>query len=446
MGLFSGIKSRYKKSEAAVVVQNLLEHQAGAGLLTLDPAKLANKLVAIVWDAKPDIFNGKFGQRPHKIAVAASALANGIYLFEEDNPNRNALVFSLSNILKDLETNGGLYPFNSLDQQLIKAAMSVIAEIGKEFSDAPLENERNQVDYGILDIQAKGLLLEFYDAFCDHFNSIAPEMLGARKNSDSIEALSEFATLITMIEVLNQWVAKKLDSSTNSIKEKTGEIITCYTAQFDLICKFEEYETNNEHFFKIQKFVKSKIKERTSMIAAFNSNAINSGLESYIHDYVSYQEPLKDKNVEDFIESRVEAILGTKCITNSIETRLEPEKKKDTEETAKLLEELQSQMDSMVSAFYWEKDRESQTVILSKLSGHLITLLEVVGAEDFDSFYNDADTMGKTAMVLAAVMSGNIKLMDAFGEYKGIDFDAEMDKADVTRNYMFEKYEEIKGA
>ena len=27
MGLFSGIKNTYKKSEAAVIVQNLLEHQ-----------------------------------------------------------------------------------------------------------------------------------------------------------------------------------------------------------------------------------------------------------------------------------------------------------------------------------------------------------------------------------------------------------------------------------
>jgi hypothetical protein len=442
MGLFSGIKSRYKKSEAAVIVQNLLENQAGAGLLALDPAKLANKLVATVWESKPDIFNGKFGQRPHKIAVAASALANGICLFEDSNPNKNALVFSLSNILEELGTNGGLYPFNSLDQQLIQGAMSVIAEIGNELSGSPVGNERDRVDYGILDIQAKGLSMEFYDAFCDHFNSIAPEMLGTRKNSDSLEALSEFATLITMIEILNQWAANELDSSTNSIKKKTGEIIKCAAAQFDLICKFEEYTTDNEHFFKIQKFVKSKIKEHTSMIAAFNSNAISLGLESYIHDYLSYQEPLNDKKIEDYIESRVQAILGNRCITKSIETRLEPEKKKDTEKITQLLEELQNQMNNMVSAFYWEREREKQTVILSKLSNHMLVILEVVGPEEFESFYDDADTMGKTAMILAAVMSSNTQLMDAFDGYKGIDFDVEMDKADTYRGYMYEKYAE----
>ena len=47
MGLFSGIKSRYKKSEAAVVVQKLLEHQANVGMCDLDPRKTANKLVEL---------------------------------------------------------------------------------------------------------------------------------------------------------------------------------------------------------------------------------------------------------------------------------------------------------------------------------------------------------------------------------------------------------------
>ncbi len=141
MGLFSGIKSTYKKSEAAVVVQNLLEHQANVGLFDLDPAKLANKLVEIVWDSKPDVFDGKFGQRPHKITVAASALANGIELFDGGDLNRNALVLSLGNILSELETNGRLYPLNSLDHQLIEASMSIFAEIAQEFSESPLAGE-----------------------------------------------------------------------------------------------------------------------------------------------------------------------------------------------------------------------------------------------------------------------------------------------------------------
>jgi len=145
MGLFSGIKSTYKKSEAAVVVQNLLEHQANVGLFDLDPAKLANKLVENVWDSKSDVFGGKFGQRPHKITVAASALANGIELFDDEDLNRNALVLSLGNILSELETNGRLYPLNSLDHQLLEVSMSIFAKIAQEFSESPLAGEIDEI-------------------------------------------------------------------------------------------------------------------------------------------------------------------------------------------------------------------------------------------------------------------------------------------------------------
>lgn len=132
-------------------------------------------------------------------------------------------------------------------------------------------------------------------------------------------------------------------------------------------------------------------------------------------------------------------------LMQDIESALQIENNKDEEETIiQLLNELQSQMDGMVSAFYWEKDRKKQIAILSKLSSHMLTLLEAVGPKEFDSFYNDADTMARTVLVLAAVMSGNTQLMDVFRGYNGIDFDVEMEKADTYRGYMFEKYEEAK--
>lgn len=133
-------------------------------------------------------------------------------------------------------------------------------------------------------------------------------------------------------------------------------------------------------------------------------------------------------------------------LMQAIGTRPQVEKNNDTEEIHQMMNKLQNQMNNMISDFYWERDRESQTVILSKLSSHMLIILEVVGPEEFDSFYNDVDSMGKTAMILAAVMSSNTQLMDAFDGYKGIDFDVEMDKADTYRGYMYDKYEEAKGA
>ncbi|MCL5668515.1 MAG: hypothetical protein M1392_00605 [Gammaproteobacteria bacterium] len=132
MGLFSGIKSNYKKSEAAVVVQNLLEHYE---LLDLGPSLMANKLVAAIWEEKPDVFSGKFGQRPHKLTVAAAALANGIHLFEKNDLNRSVLALSLGTILSEIEVNGGLYPLNSLDRQLLEEAQAGFFKVAGELDN-----------------------------------------------------------------------------------------------------------------------------------------------------------------------------------------------------------------------------------------------------------------------------------------------------------------------
>ena len=63
MGLFTGLKSNWMKSEAAVVIiQNLLEKQSNFGTCNLDAAKVANLSVGKAWETMPDVFNGNFGQ------------------------------------------------------------------------------------------------------------------------------------------------------------------------------------------------------------------------------------------------------------------------------------------------------------------------------------------------------------------------------------------------
>lgn len=128
MGFFSGIKSTFKKSEAAVVVQNLFEIQAKVGIFQYDPAKIATHLVAHVWDQTPDIFEGKFGVRPHKLAVAAVALGNGFFVFEADASLRASCLVALGEILKTIGVNGELFQFNNVDHKLFESAMQMFTE------------------------------------------------------------------------------------------------------------------------------------------------------------------------------------------------------------------------------------------------------------------------------------------------------------------------------
>lgn len=134
MGFFKDIKSTFKQSEAAVVVQNLLEHQARVGLFSGDPAKVANALVASVWQQKPEVFDGAFGQRPHKLSVAAAALANGAHGLSEGNPNRMGIGLALATLLSEVERNGRLYPFSGVDEMLLEMSMNTLAELDEELA------------------------------------------------------------------------------------------------------------------------------------------------------------------------------------------------------------------------------------------------------------------------------------------------------------------------
>ena len=152
MRLFGGIKDTFKKSEAAVIVQNLLEMQQKSGLFDNDPASSATTLVDAVWTKNPHLFDGRFGQRLHKISLAASAFSNAIDVLEVGNPNSNCFAMCLGNILNEVSVNGKLYPLNNLDMDLLDTAAKTFTRISEEFAASPLgqeiDNFKNQNEDG----------------------------------------------------------------------------------------------------------------------------------------------------------------------------------------------------------------------------------------------------------------------------------------------------------
>lgn len=145
MRLFGGIKDTYKKSEAAVVVQNLLEMQQKSGLFDRDPASAATSLVEAVWTENPHLFDGRFGQRPHKISLAASAFSNAIEVLDSENLNGNCFIVCLGNILNEFSVNGKLYPLNTLDMDLLASAAKVFTKASEELTASPLGQEINDL-------------------------------------------------------------------------------------------------------------------------------------------------------------------------------------------------------------------------------------------------------------------------------------------------------------
>jgi hypothetical protein len=199
MGIFGGIKDTYKKSEAAVVVQNLLEHQVKVGFYELNHAKVANQLVEYTWNKMPDIYGGKFGQRPHKLTVAASALINGISLASKDDVNRTALITSLRNLLAEIDTNGEFYPFNSLDHKLLEKCSTGFIEVMQEYSDSePEDLEEPEIKYNAAQEVRKYLKIMGYD-LSDY--GIAVALLEVESGYSEVEAAAHLAYTTMALDI-----------------------------------------------------------------------------------------------------------------------------------------------------------------------------------------------------------------------------------------------------
>ncbi|MHA7809678.1 MAG: hypothetical protein ACX933_07735 [Marinobacter adhaerens] len=146
MGILNGLRNTVEKSKAAVVVQNILgEHPAEMRMMggIKNHKTLATNLVENVWDQQPDVFSGKFGQRPHKITVAATAFGHELDRIVNYQPSYHkgyflVLNMSLGMILEELEKNGRLYPLNSLDKEILGVTINLYEEVTKDLTDDPM--------------------------------------------------------------------------------------------------------------------------------------------------------------------------------------------------------------------------------------------------------------------------------------------------------------------
>ncbi|MDG1085728.1 MAG: hypothetical protein P8P35_16770 [Planktotalea sp.] len=141
MKLFQNITSFYKKTNATIVVQNLLTIQVENGQFDADPALSARILVDQVWNKSPHLFDGRFGQRPHKISIAAAAFSNAIQDQEVGRLNKSSFAICLGKVLDNVAVNGKLYPLNNLDMEHLDTASRIYASVTEEILASPLAQE-----------------------------------------------------------------------------------------------------------------------------------------------------------------------------------------------------------------------------------------------------------------------------------------------------------------
>lgn len=132
MGLFDGVKRTVRMSQAAAVVREVLDQVTKSGVLAGDPQALTTRLVALCWAQQPDVFDGKFGNPPHKISTAAIALAAGFHEYRDQPEIRSTLLIALCEVMKEVELRGHLYPFHNLDVALLRRAEEAMVKEDEE--------------------------------------------------------------------------------------------------------------------------------------------------------------------------------------------------------------------------------------------------------------------------------------------------------------------------
>ncbi|MDO9281603.1 MAG: hypothetical protein Q7T88_04405 [Methylotenera sp.] len=137
MGLFSGIKNNMRKTQAAVVLQNLFEFQAQLeGNESIKPAELANALIETAWNKRPEAFDGSVGGvRPHKLTIAVYSLANLIDGLPSGHSLRESCIAPFVRLIAEVQQNGALYSFNSVDNYLLEPCFAVYERLEAEMGD-----------------------------------------------------------------------------------------------------------------------------------------------------------------------------------------------------------------------------------------------------------------------------------------------------------------------
>jgi hypothetical protein len=197
--MFNNIKDTYKKSEASVVIQNLLKTQIDAGIFKLQSLS-ADDLAAILvlqgWDVNPELLGGRFGTRPHKLLVAIFAVAVVIVASETGSSSRpkwtierspefqHACINIFGTLMNEIEKNGRIYNFNETDAAVLEISKKAASPILDKFFDEKGDDDWD--DPSIKYTEDEYTWDEWYEAFVISACSVNRTGLKRGENGSSL--------------------------------------------------------------------------------------------------------------------------------------------------------------------------------------------------------------------------------------------------------------------
>jgi len=135
--VFGKLKGMLKVSEASGIVKQAFR-ALPLPMLPFDPDTLATRLVAISYNSKPELFDGKLGKAPRPITTAAVSLAGGLTYeeYEFGHSARQCVFLALGNVLLDASASASRYGLGPIDVQLLRRAEAAYLEHEKKTEPA----------------------------------------------------------------------------------------------------------------------------------------------------------------------------------------------------------------------------------------------------------------------------------------------------------------------
>jgi len=88
---------------------------------------IVSKTIDLIWNKFSEIYSGKFGQKPHDLTTLFIALLY-LYTLAEENYAKSCVLSALQKIGEDIIKNKNLYPFTTMDIELISKHMPFYEE------------------------------------------------------------------------------------------------------------------------------------------------------------------------------------------------------------------------------------------------------------------------------------------------------------------------------
>ena len=143
-GVFEPLVSWFKKSDAAVGLQKLLEQQQPI-MFDGDPVRTAGEFIQDAWMEKPDVMNGRAGGRPHKVSVIIYSLALAARNLEQNNDiNARGVYAALLSAIGSASQYSHTFNFKEVDENLMSEIKKMIQHLHDKY-EAECEDTMEQL-------------------------------------------------------------------------------------------------------------------------------------------------------------------------------------------------------------------------------------------------------------------------------------------------------------